>query len=179
MRRPDCRGRADRGTGIVQSPFAALREETALAAPSLLTLAHRLTGERADAEDVVQDVFVGLPEAMRRYEDRGAFGAWLRRVTVRHALMRQRRAKGRREEPHGLESEMLPARAEPSSDVHELVERAVRALPEPQRHVFVLRIVEGYSHAEIARLLNSKVGTSEVRLSRALKVLRGLLGDLR
>ena len=47
-------------------------------ASALLTLAMRLTGERADAEDVVQDVFVGLPEALRRYEERGLFAAWLR-----------------------------------------------------------------------------------------------------
>src|SRR3989442_14652774 len=60
-------------------------------------LAYRLTGTREDAEDVVHDVFVGLPEALLRYEERGSFAAWLKRVTARVALMRLRSSKRRRE----------------------------------------------------------------------------------
>src|SRR6266480_7892321 len=63
----------------------------------LFRLAFRLTGTREDAEDVVHDVFVGLPEALTRYEERGRLGAWLRRVTARVALMRQRKRQRRRE----------------------------------------------------------------------------------
>ena len=61
--------------------------------PPLLQVALRLTGERADAEDVRQDVFVGLPEALRCYEHRGAFAGWLRRLITTHALMRRRRER--------------------------------------------------------------------------------------
>src|SRR5437016_13910873 len=64
---------------------------------ALFRLAYRLVGAREDAEDVVHDVFVGLPEALRRYEERGSFAAWLRRVTARVALMRLRSRKRRRE----------------------------------------------------------------------------------
>src|SRR5881397_1239184 len=64
---------------------------------SLFRLAYRLTGSRQDAEDVVHDVFVGLPEALARYEERGRLGAWLGRVTARVALMRQRGVRRRRE----------------------------------------------------------------------------------
>ena len=63
----------------------------------LYRLAYRLIGSREDAEDVVHDVFVGLPEALGRYEERGRLGAWLRRVTARVALMRLRRRNHRRE----------------------------------------------------------------------------------
>src|SRR6266487_1253667 len=63
----------------------------------LFRLAYRLTGTREDAEDVVHDVFVGLPEALTRYEERGRLGAWLRRVTARVALMRLRGQARRRE----------------------------------------------------------------------------------
>src|SRR2546426_4641742 len=63
----------------------------------LFRLAYRLVGAREDAEDVVHDVFVGLPEALRRYEERGSFAAWLKRVTARVALMRLRSGKRRRE----------------------------------------------------------------------------------
>src|SRR5438876_11176990 len=64
---------------------------------ALFRLAYRLVGAREDAEDVVHDVFVGLPEALRRYEERGSFAAWLKRVTARVALMKLRRGKRRRE----------------------------------------------------------------------------------
>src|SRR6267154_1764723 len=64
---------------------------------ALFRLAYRLVGAREDAEDVVHDVFVGLPDALRRYEERGSFGGWLKRVTARVALMRLRSGKRRRE----------------------------------------------------------------------------------
>src|SRR5215510_9270556 len=54
----------------------------------LLGVAYRLLMSSADAEDVVHDVFVGLPEAFRKYQERGALASWLKRVTVRVVLSR-------------------------------------------------------------------------------------------
>ncbi len=146
-------------------------------AGSLLTLAMRLTGERADAEDVVQDVFVGLPEALRRYEERGLSTAWLRGLTTRHALGMHRCVRNRREVPHGAESLKVPAHpiAPRGDSAH--IERALSTLSDNLRHVFVLRVIEGHSHSAIAALLGITPGTSEVRLSRAIKALRSQLGD--
>src|SRR6266545_263433 len=67
-------------------------------ADAVFVLALRMTASEADAEDVLQDVFVGLPEALRLYEERGTFGAWLKRVTARTALMRLRSQRRLREE---------------------------------------------------------------------------------
>lgn len=157
---------------------AAITACYAAYAGALLTLALRLTGERADAEDVVQDVFVGLPEALRRYEERGTFAAWLRGLTTRRALGMHRRMRHRREVPYGAESDRVPAQmVEPGGD-YARIERALATLSDTLRHVFVLRVIEGYSHAQIAALLDITAGTSEVRLSRALKALRSQLGDL-
>src|SRR5437016_10390452 len=75
----------------------ALSELYARFGQTLMALAFRLTGSRADAEDVLHDVFVGLPEALSRYEERGSLAAWLRRITARAALMRLRRGRRRRE----------------------------------------------------------------------------------
>src|SRR3954464_915394 len=68
----------------------ALSEFYARFGQTLMTLAFRLTGSRADAEDVLHDVFLGLPEALNRYEERGSFESWLKRVTARVALTRMR-----------------------------------------------------------------------------------------
>jgi len=77
--------------------------------PGLFRLAYRLTGIREDAEDVVHDVFVGLPETLEGYEERGRLDAWLRRVTARVALMRLR-GKARRRETRLEDTAAMPAR---------------------------------------------------------------------
>src|SRR5688500_13564731 len=66
-------------------------------APALMGVAYRLTGSAADAEDVLHDVFLGLPEALRHYDERGALESWLKRVAARVALSRVRARQRRRE----------------------------------------------------------------------------------
>jgi RNA polymerase sigma-70 factor (ECF subfamily) len=136
----------------------------------LFRLAYRLTGTREDAEDVVHDVFVGLPEALTRYDERGRLGAWLGRVTARVALMRQRRTRRRREV--GLDDAAeVPARVAAQGDDAALW-AALDALPAGQRAVLVLKEMEGYTHTEIAETLGISQVTSRVRLLRALRHMR-------
>src|SRR5881397_2432719 len=135
----------------------------------LFRLAYRIVGAREDAEDVVHDVFVGLPEALRRYEERGSFGAWLKRVTARLALMKLRSGKRRREVT--LDNAVGQAGPPAISD-RDGLQAAVNTLPDHLRAVLVLKEIDGYAHAEIAELLGISEGASRVRLSRALKRLR-------
>jgi RNA polymerase sigma-70 factor (ECF subfamily) len=135
-------------------------------------LALRITGSADDADDVLQDVFVGLPRALQSYTERGRFSAWLRRVTVRVALSRLRAAKRKRQAPLevGSSASVADAGAHPVDRI--TLERAIARLPEKQRVVFVLREIEGYPHGEIADLLGITEGASMVRLSRAWSALR-------
>lgn len=143
-------------------------------AGDLLRLARSLCDSRADAEDVVQDVFVGLPAALRNYEPRGSFDRWLRGVTVRTALA-HRRAIARRRETDLVEWRGV-TKAEEGIGLA-MIHEAVARLPLPLRDVFVLRVVEGHSHAEIGELLGIRPGTSEVRLFRAIRQLRSVLRE--
>lgn len=134
-------------------------------------LALQMTGSCDEAEDVLQDVFVGLSRALRSYEERGRFESWLRRVTARTALMRLRAMRRKREAP--LEEatvERTPAGVHPVDRI--AIQRAIARLPERLRIVFVLREVEGYSHKEIAEMLGITSGSSATRLSRAWSLLR-------
>src|SRR6266851_6487485 len=132
-------------------------------------LAYRLTGTREDAEDVVHDVFVGLPEALRRYEERGALESWLKRVAARMALMRLRQRQRRRE----VTLEAVAGHRSPQEPAeHVALQEAVDALPHGLRSVLVLKEIEGYSHAEVAALLGISQGASRVRLLRAIRKLR-------
>lgn len=148
-------------------------------ADAVFTLAYRLTGSRDDAEDVLQDVFVGLPRALASYRERGQFESWLKRVTARTALMRMRAQRRRREdsfEPLGDSTAGMPrgdADAASSSAVDRLaMQTALAHLPQTLRAVFLLREVEGYAHEEIAGLLGISAGASATRLSRAWSLLR-------
>ena len=143
-------------------------------ARELLALAYRLLQSRQDAEDVVHDVFVGLPEALRRYEERGSLGPWLRKITARVALMRLREQRAR------PVVELDERRARASTDGPETaltIEQALRALSPNLRAVLVLKEIEGFTHAEIATMLDISVGASEVRLHRALIAMRAKLLD--
>ena len=145
-------------------------------ANALLRLAYRLTGSEDEAEDLLQDVFVGLPLALRRYVDRGAFSSWLRAVMTHAALNRLRRSRRRREvklERAAMDAQCARATDGALSDL--IVKEALDALPVDLRAVFVLREIEGYSHSEIAEMLGIRRGTSEVRLFRAVRELRRLL----
>jgi RNA polymerase sigma-70 factor, ECF subfamily len=138
-------------------------------------VAYRLTLSNDEAEDVVQDVFVGLPEALGAYSASGAFDAWLRKVTVRTCLIRLRSARRREARAsRGQRRAILDA----DGTVDRIaIEGAIKSLPYELRVVFILGDVEGYSHAEIGKLLGIRQGTSQVRLYRARRRLRALLED--
>jgi RNA polymerase sigma-70 factor (ECF subfamily) len=140
-------------------------------ADAVYALALRVTGSPDDADDVLQDVFVGLPRALRSYRDTGHFTTWLKRVTVRVALMRMRSHRRRRESP--LDAVPEPGGVRGAHPVDRIaLDRAVARLPDRLRAVFVLREIEGHTHAEIAELLGISVSSSMTRLSRAWRWLR-------
>ena len=140
-------------------------------------IACRITGDPHDGEDVVQDVFLGLPEALRGYEERGRFAEWLSVLTTRTALMRVRRRQRRGED--GFDGVGAPHAAvagpEAAIAARLTLSQALARLPDDLRIVFVLKEMEGHSHAEIADLLGIRVGTAEVRLHRAIRRLRTIL----
>jgi len=140
-------------------------------ADALFRTALRLMASVPDAEDVVHDVFVGLPEALRHYEERGRFDAWLTRITVRVALMRGRQSKRRYEGPLD-EAATISGDASDDAAERDELRRAVMSLPARLRDVLVLKQIEGYSHEEIGALLGISAGASRVRLARALDALR-------
>ncbi|HUQ98237.1 MAG TPA: RNA polymerase sigma factor [Gemmatimonadaceae bacterium] len=138
--------------------------------PRLLSLAYRLTGSLADAEDVVHDVFLGLPEALRSYEERDRPRAWLNKITARVVLSRMRTRNRKRETD--LEAALGVVQPQPSPLSATALHDALESIPEPLRHVFLLKEAEGYTHAEIAGLLDITIAASQVRLHRAIRLLR-------
>lgn len=175
----DAAGTDDLARAARDGDLAALGALYDRSAPALYRTLLRYTGSVVDAEDVLHDVFVGLPEALRGYTERGRFDAWLARVAVRHAMMR-RRARSRRREDElddaaPFASADDAARRTDDDSEHAGLHAAVRALPDSLRHVLLLRQVEGFSHDEIASVLGISTGNSRARLSRAIDALRRAL----
>jgi RNA polymerase sigma-70 factor (ECF subfamily) len=134
----------------------------------------RLTGSRADAEDVTQELFLRLAGAVGEFTGGpSSFPGWIRRVAVRQALMQMRSGRRRRE----VDVDDVASLVAPADDMLNrlTLEAALARLSAEHRLVFLLKEVEGLSHAEIAELAGISVANSEVRLHRARRELRDML----
>lgn len=133
----------------------------------LFAYALRLTGQRADAEDLFQDTFLA---AFRAWPPprRGSERAWLYRIATNRAIDRERRSRRIVASTDDL------ALAAPERDDAALVDLAgaIRTLPAGQRAAFVLRKVNGLSYAEVASILECSEVAARARVSEALKKVR-------
>lgn len=134
----------------------------------VMSTAYRLLGNRADAEDVTQDVFIKVYRHMDSFRGESAVTTWIYRITVNacYDLLRKRR----REQTISLED--CAELSTESRSLKELIESMVAKLPEAYRSVFTLHDIQGLKHAEIAKVLGITVGTSKSLLHRARAQLR-------
>jgi RNA polymerase sigma-70 factor (sigma-E family) len=138
---------------------------------ALLRTAYLLTGNRADAEDLVQSALAKTYLAWDRIEDRGALDGYVRRAMVNTHISWWRR---RRVEEYPTDE--VPDRAVAdhavSSDIQEALRRAVDRLPQRMRAAVTLRFYEDMTEAEIAEVLGVSLGTVKSTVSRAVAKLR-------
>ena len=147
----------------------------------VFTLARRLSRSPEEAEEVLQETFLEMLRSIRNFRGEGAFGAWLRRITISKALTILRR--GRRGPTATTFS------PEPAAELNEVqnstwidggwqrvdLERALAMLPDAARVVVWLHDVEGLTHVEIAKIFGRSVSFSKSQLSRAhARLRRGL-----
>jgi RNA polymerase sigma-70 factor (ECF subfamily) len=135
----------------------------------------RLSGDRREAEELTQDVFVRVWERLETFRGDSAFSTWLHRLAV-NAVLTARRSAARRHRRVRTDA-TAPDAPGASRDVGTIMdlERAIAGLPEGCRSVFVLYDVEGWRHDEIAAELRIAVGTCKAHLFRARRLLREAL----
>lgn len=156
-------------------------------APRLYRLALHMMGEPDEAEDVLQESFIQACRHIAEFEGRSGLGSWLHRIVLNTALMRLRRKQydsisldhiaddGYARVPAALIDHVEPGTDVLSSELRDVVDRAVLALPPALRAAFVLRDIEGLSTRDTASALEIGEPAVKVRLHRARLALRAAL----
>jgi RNA polymerase sigma-70 factor (ECF subfamily) len=153
----------------------------------VFNITFRMLGNRAEAEDVAQEVFITVFKTIETFREQSKFSTWLYRVTVNHCKNRikylaRRHDRDRDEldetsrEANGAAGAPLrhvqPDRALEGAQLEALLQEAIANLDDDQRVVVVLRDVEDLSMEEICEITGLPDGTVKSRLHRARLVLR-------
>jgi RNA polymerase sigma-70 factor (ECF subfamily) len=146
---------------IAAGDSAAVRLLTERNNQRLFRAAWSILGNRAEAEDAVQSAYLSAFASIGAFEGRSSLSTWLTRIAIK--LMR------------GSASAAAPDEALARAELRRLIERAVEALPDAFRLVFVLRDVEGLGVDETAEALGILPATVKTRLLRARRRLRDAL----
>ena len=156
----------------------------------LFSVAYRMLGSAADAEDVVQDAFLRAYRNLARFEDRARFKSWLHRIAANCAYD-VLRARARRDEQDqrrvGAENEEDPmadvASTDPTPDrlvfsgeVRRKVGVAMARMSAVEKSAFALRHFEGFSIDEIGRALDLDQSATKHSIFRAVRKVRDVLG---
>jgi RNA polymerase sigma-70 factor (ECF subfamily) len=153
----------------------------------LYSLAHRMTGNAQDAEDVVQEAWLKAHRQLSRFEARADFRTWLHRITVNCSidLIRARRHREDAHDPldletgplseHGAELQPTPERMAASGQISDRVHQALGLLTALERAAFTLRHVEGMSIEEVGEQLGMKTSATKHSIFRAVKKMRNAL----
>ncbi|MEW5931016.1 MAG: RNA polymerase sigma factor [Gemmatimonadota bacterium] len=144
-----------------------------------LRYAARMLGNRADAEEAVQDAFLRAFRSLGRYDHRDRLRGWLFRILVnRCRSLAEKRLRRRWVYERFREAEPPQEAAWPEEagdGVPEAVSAALAALPPEQREAFLLKHVEELSYEEMAELTGAGVSALKMRVKRACERLRALL----
>ena len=149
----------------------AFREYVRTRRHALLRTAYLLTGNRADAEDLVQSALAKTYLAWNRIEDHAALDGYVRRAMVNTHISWWRRRRID-EFPTDEIPDLAVAESPAGSDMQESLRRAVDRLPQRMRAAVMLRYFEDMTETEVAEVLGVSLGTVKSTVSRAMAKLR-------
>ena len=157
-----------------------------LYSPRTFNVAFRMLQNKQDAEDVTQDVFLQVYKSLKHFRGDAKISTWLYRITVNLSLNHQRKRKFKRWISINTESspsiinenddesfdiagapEENPAYEMERKETEQIVQEAIKSLPEQQRVAVLLYRYEGLSYEEIAKIMDVSVASVESRLHRA------------
>lgn len=139
---------------------------------TLFSICLRYSPNYVEAEDNLQDAFLTIFKKVEQFKDKGSFEGWMKRITVNTVLQKYRKQRVfditnedqiEDEVEVEIESEEIPL---------DFLLKIIQELPDRYRLVFTMYVMDGYSHKEIAEMLEISDGTSKSNLARARIILK-------
>ncbi len=175
---------------IREKDYAAFEEVVERYSPKAMRLAMKITKNREDAQDVLQETFVSIYKNIESFRGESAFSSWIYRICTNFALMKLRGRKfdnqsDSMDENPNMDIERLAEHSHSDNDwsdraeklllkkeLREKIDEAIDRLPDEYRIVFLMKDVDGMSNEEIGRELNLTIPAVKSRLHRARLFLR-------
>ncbi|MBT8273821.1 MAG: sigma-70 family RNA polymerase sigma factor [Bacteroidia bacterium] len=137
----------------------------------MFSLCLKYSRNRAEAEDNLQDAFLIIFEKIGQFNNTGAFEGWIKRIVINNALQRYR-SKGVLNIVNEEQIEDVTVESEDDDLNIDFLLSCIQELPDRYRMVFNLYALDGFSHKEIAEMLNITTGTTKSNLARARMILK-------
>ena len=163
--------------GCLSNNATAQRELYNKYSSKMLSVCYRYSHNREDAEDMLQEGFIKVFLQIHTFENRGAFEGWIRRIIVHTCINILKKNKKFNESVDIIHATGIQVREEsiPAIIQAKQVVECIRMLPVGYRTVLNLYAVEGYSHREIAAMLDIEESTSRSQYTRAKAMLEDIL----
>ncbi len=142
-------------------------------AGKMMSVCLRYANDSMEAEDMIQDAFIKVFQYIGQFKFEGAFEGWIRRIVVNTAIrhLEKKKLHFKDIDDNSQNAPQIDAQAYSHLGQADLM-RLINQLPDGYRLVFNLNAIEGYSHEEIAEMLNIQPGTSRSQLVKARKMLQ-------
>src|SRR5688572_7475839 len=163
--------------GCLHNDPVAQRELYTRYSPKMLSVCYRFAHKREDAEDMLQEGFIKVFSQIHTFQSKGAFEGWIRRIIVHTCINNLKKNKKFNESVDIIHATSVQVREEsvPSIVQAKQVVECIRLLPIGYRTVLNLYAIEGYSHKEIAGMLDIEESTSRSQYTRAKQMLEDIL----
>ena len=166
--------------GCIQNKPESQRALYDIYAKRMMTLCLRYNNfQKQDAEDVLQEGFIRIFDKIHLYKDFGSFEGWMKRIFINIAIRKNQNTKKKAHIATHLD-EKISAIQVPvvlnNLSVEEILD-VIADLPDGYRMVFNLNVIDGYTHNEIAQILDIKPATSRSQLTKAKQLLKQLLSS--
>lgn len=163
--------------GCLQNNATSQRELYTRYSPKMLAVCYRFAHNREDAEDMLQEGFIKVFSQIHTFRNQGAFEGWIRRIVVHTCINHLKKNKRFNESVDIIHANSIQVREEtvPSIVQAKQIVECIRLLPMGYRTVLNLYAIEGYTHKEIAEMLDIEESTSRSQYTRAKQMLEDIL----
>ena len=163
--------------GCLKNDAASQKELYNRYSPKMMAVCYRFAQNREDAEDMLQEGFIKVFSQINSFRNQGALEGWIRKIIVHTCINHLKKNKRFKESVDLIHASLVKVRedAVPSIVQAKQIVECIRLLPLGYRTVLNLYAIEGYSHREIAEMLEIEESTSRSQYTRAKQMLEDVL----